>query len=689
LFQRRQRQWSHVAALIACSVLAVTIALLLNLPTPSPLEPIELWTLDLRFRLRPPLPVAKSFSTQQSDALVLIDYDDRAARDYGLGRWPWDRRVHAKLIDLLSKAGARAVMVDLNFAFAARNQAEDKALVNSTRRAGMAIHAVVFKPMKDPDDQQSVPLIPSRHLVHAEAQGSGDLPTGGQLILPLPGLVESAAGLGHIQLPPDRGGVLRRIGLLHPVEGGFLPALALTTALRELQVDPNSVRIERGRGIRFKPRHKHEVVIPLDAHGWTWINYAGEWGTRFKHYPYSWILDRMQSAEGRSKILGLFKDKVVALSNLTTGSGDQVPTPFERDFPTSEVHLHVLSMLLTGQFLHDAKPLETTLSLTLPVLILTIAALSGGPVLIIPAFVAVLGGYLLTVQFFFASKGIILPAVTPLLALTISLVLLLLARFLIVDRERIRFQSALGACLPPQTIRVIQESPDLIPTLLAGRTRELTVLFADIKAFSAFCKRADPLQIQEVLRDYLTAMTVILRDHGGTLDKYMGDGIMAFFGDAEPEGGGAAAEESRVERHAANAVRAGLAMQTKMSELNDWWQSQDHEPHLIRIGINTGLVTVGNMGTKYKWDYTVIGPEVNKAQRFEAAAEPGGLLLAHRTYGLARQQGVLPEDLPAKTVMLEGIGKETNIHAVPPELVPKWTTRSIRSTRRSTHAIGR
>jgi adenylate cyclase len=271
----------------------------------------------------------------------------------------------------------------------------------------------------------------------------------------------------------------------------------------------------------------------------------------------------------------------------------------------------------------------------------------------------------------------ILPAVAPLLALTISLVLLLLTRFLIVDRERIRFQSALGACLPPQTIRVIQESPDLIPTLLAGRTRELTVLFADIKAFSAYCKRADPLQIQEVLRDYLTAMTVILRDHGGTLDKYMGDGIMAFFGDAEPEGGGADAQESRVEHHAAGAVRAGLAMQKKMAELNEWWQAHGQEPHLIRIGINTGLVTVGNLGTKYKWDYTVIGPEVNKAQRLEAAAEPGGLLLAHRTYGLAQRQGVLPEELPAKTVMLEGIGKETNVHAVPPELVAGWTKRSV------------
>ena len=686
VFQRRQRQWSHVAALIACSVLAVAITLLLELATPSPLEPIELWTLDVRFAFRPLLPVAKNFSTDQSDALVIIDYDDRAARDYGLGRWPWDRRVHAKVIDLIRQAGARSVMVDLKFDFPARDRREDEALVRATRLAGMVIHAVLFKPVSGPAGDRSVPVMPPRHLIQAKLQGAGDLPAEGRLILPLPGLVESAGALGHIQLPPDRGGVLRRIGFLHPVKNGFVPGLALAAALRELEVVPDSLHIELGRAIRLTPRHEREVVIPIDAQGRTWINYAGEWGTRFKHYPYSWILDRLQSPQGRAGILNLFKDKLIVLSNLTTGSGDQVPTPFERNFPTSEVHLHILSMLLTRQFLYDATPLERILGLGLPTLILTAAALSGGPVLIIPTYAAVLGAYLLSVQLLFNHGGVILPAVPPLLALTISLVLLLLTRFLIVDRERIRFQSALGACLPPQTIRVIQESPHLIATLLAGRTRELTVLFADIKAFSAYCKRADPLQIQEVLRDYLSAMTVVLRDHGGTLDKYMGDGIMAFFGDAEPEGGGEAVEESRVERHAAAAVRAGLAMQEKMSELNDWWQSQGREPHLIRIGINTGLVTVGNMGTKYKWDYTVIGPEVNKAQRLEATAEPGGLLLAHRTYGLAKQQGVIPEDLPAKSIMLEGIGKETNIHAVPPELVEKWTARSVPFARRSTRA---
>jgi adenylate cyclase len=129
----------------------------------------------------------------------------------------------------------------------------------------------------------------------------------------------------------------------------------------------------------------------------------------------------------------------------------------------------------------------------------------------------------------------------------------------------------------------------------------------------------------------------------------------------------------RVERQAANAVRAGLGMQKKMAELNVAWQRQGQELHRIRIGINTGVVTVGNLGTEYLWDYTVIGQEVNKAQRLEQAADAGGLLISQRTYALVKKQRVLPDGLPPKVVTLKGIGDEGNLYAVSPEMVAQLT----------------
>jgi adenylate cyclase len=678
LFKKQTWHWPHITALVSCGVIALLIPILIESIWPKLLEPIEFKAVDLRFTKRPlagvlePIPSPDGSAQTVSNSIVALDYDEKASREFGLGRWPWDRRVHAQVFDMLRKAGARSVLVDIVFDHPVKDPAEDRALIESTRQAGMIILPVVFKETEGSGTDDFFIKAP-RHLVHAEVEGFGHIPGVGELSLPLPGLIEAAGGLGHIQ-STTVSGAMRRTPLLYATKGGFVPSMALVAALRDLEVDPTSIRVERGKAIRLKPRLSDEVAIPINSEGRVWINYAGEWGKRFIHYPYSWVLTQMKSPAHRARVLNLFKDKHVLVSNLTTVSGsDVIATPFEAEFPTSEAYLHILNMILTKQFLRNASMGELVACYGLPITLLTASALVGGPMIIIPTFLLVTGVYAFVLQHMFSTQSAVLPAVGPLLSVILGLVLLLLTRFFIVDRERVRFQSVLGTCLPPHTLKIIKDSPGLVATLLAGHSRELVILFADIKGFSVFCKKADALQIQRVLRDYLTAMTAVILEHGGTLDKYMGDGIMAFYGDAEPEGGGEAAEENRVEHNAANAVRTALAMQKKMAELNASWMSLGQEPHLIRIGINTGVVTVGNLGTEYLMDYTVIGPEVNKAQRLESAAEPGGILLARRTYALARKQGILPEDLPPKVVNLKGIGEEPDVYPVPPEIVAQLT----------------
>jgi adenylate cyclase len=679
LFKKQTWHWPHIASLITCGIVAAFIPILLDLLWEKDLlEPIEFKAVDMRFKRRPlaavlePVPAPDGSAQTVSNSIVALDYDNKASSELGLGRWPWDRRVHAQVFDMLKKAGARSVLVDIVFDHPVKDPAEDRAMIEATRQAGIVILPVVFKEVEGSGTDEFFTKAP-RHLLHAEVEGFGYIPGVGELSLPLPGLIDAAAGLGHIQ-STTISGAMRRTPLLYATKGGFVPSMALVAALRDLEVDPATIRLERGKAIRFKPRLSDEVVIPINKQGRVWINYAGEWGKRFVHYPYSWVQAQMKSPAHRERVLRLFKDKHVLLSNLTTVSGsDVIATPFEDEFPTSEAYLHILNMILTKQFLRNATTGELVVCYGLPIALLTASALAGGPMIIIPTFLVVTGIYTYTLQHMFNTQSAVLPAAGPLLSLTLGLVFLLLTRFFIVDRERVRFQSVLGTCLPPHTLKIIKDSPGMVATLLAGHSRELVILFADIKGFSVYCKKADALQIQRVLRDYLTAMTAIILEHGGTLDKYMGDGIMAFFGDAEPEGGGEAKEEDRVERNAASAVRTALAMQRKMAELNASWMSLGQEPHLIRIGINTGTVTVGNLGTEYLMDYTVIGPEVNKAQRLESAAEPGGILLARRTYALARKQGVLPEDLPPKVVNLKGIGEEPDAYPVPPEIVAQLT----------------
>jgi len=678
LFKKQTWHWPHIVALISCGVVALLIPIVIDSLWPTLIEPIEFKAVDMRFKRRPlaavlgPVPSPDGSAETVSNSIVALDYDARASGELGLGRWPWDRRVHAQVFDMLKQAGARSVLVDIVFDYPVKDPAEDKAMIEATRRAGNVILPVVFAEAEGSGTDEFFTKAP-QHLLHAEVEGFGYIPGVKELVLPLPGLVAAAAGLGHIQ-STTVSGAMRRTPLLYATKGGFVPSMALVAALKDLEVDPTSIRIERGKAIRLKPRLSDEVSIPINKNGRVWINYAGAWSKRFVHYPYSWVMTQMKSPAHRERVLRLFKDKHVLLSNLTTSAGsDVIATPFDEEFPTSEAYLHILNMILTKQFLRNATSGELVACYGLPITLLTTSALVGGPMVIIPTFLVTLGTYLFVLQHMFTTQSAVLPAVGPLMSLGLGLVFLLLTRFFIVDRERVRFQSVLGTCLPPHTLKIIKDSPGLVATLLAGHSRELVILFADIKGFSVFCKKADALQIQRVLRDYLTAMTAIILEHGGTLDKYMGDGIMAFFGDAEPEGSGEAAEEDRVERNAASAVRTALAMQRKMAELNASWMSLGQEPHLIRIGINTGVVTVGNLGTEYLMDYTVIGPEVNKAQRLESAAEPGGILLARRTYALARKQGVLPEDLPPKVVNLKGIGEEPDAYPVPPEIVAQLT----------------
>lgn len=669
LFPNRVRKPFHQWIVVGGGILALAIPIYISWGWSHLIEPVELWTVDVRFTLRPPIDVAHLPGQPESARLVEIDYDDKAARELGLGRWPWDRRIHAQIVGWLNSGGAQSVILDLLFEFPSRDQEEDSALAEAILKAENVILPVVgdvFDPKsKTPPSAKSSPFVGTQE----EILDSKHLPQISHTTLPFPPLNKTAAQLGHIHRTTDVDGVLRRVPLLYTTEYGVIPALSLATVFHYFKVDLHTLEILPGQTIRFQAPELGDVAIPIDEQGRTWINFTGRWGTHFLHFPYSWLRQQLDPQNPLPQLKAWFQDRAVVVANLTTGSTDQGPTPFEKDFPFGELHLHLLNMIMTKQFLRDATPGEMALCILGPITLLTVLSLVVTPISMLIGGGLLLIAHLFVTQWAFTQGGILLPVIQPTLTIIIGMLLLMAIRFFIVDRERWRFQSILGSCLPPQTVQIIKESPERIPTLLAGHRRELTILFSDIQGFSTYCATADPTKIQKILNDYLNALTFLIRDHGGTLDKYMGDGIMAFFGDAEPEGGGSYAEEERVSRHAGNAVRAGIAMQQKMTELNAEWQQQDLGHHPIRIGINTGTVTLGNMGTDYLWDYTVIGHQVNTAQRLEQESETGGLLLAYRTYTLAVCEGVLPPNLPDKEVTLKGIGVLSRVYMISPEFL--------------------
>ena len=671
-FRHRVRQPVHMLTLLGCGALSLLIPLCLQWAWPTLLEPIELWSLDQRFRLRPSLAVAPDATIEKSPNLVAIDYDDQAARKYGLGRWPWDRRVHAQVLDWLREGEARSVMIDLVFEFPSRDSDEDRSLIQATQQADNVILPVVLHKNGEQGHTLTTDLSASPYIISVNIKGQGKLPEVQEVLSPFPPLDQAAAYLGHIQRTTDPDGVLRRVPLLYSFRGKVIPAFSLAAAFKHLNIDPSTLQVTLGDSLQFHSPELGRIVIPIDNQGRAWINFSGPWGTRFFHFPYSWLKDNLGGDDSRAKLKKWFKDHSVVIGNLTTGSSDQGAIPFERNFPFSEMHLHLLNMIFTKQFLRDATPTETAAAFILPIVILSASAFVAGPIVILTIGFLLLVIYILILQLTFTYSGMLLPAVTPVATLILGLILLLTARYFLVDRERWRFLSILGSCLPPKTVQVISETPSQIPDLLKGRRRELSILFADVKGFSTWSTEVHPTEVQTVLKEYLHAMTLIIRHHGGTLDKYMGDGIMAFFGDAEPDDGGPEEEEKRVQRQVGNAVRASVAMQRKMVELNRSWQNRNMRLHQIRIGINTGVVMIGNLGTEYVWDYTVIGSDVNMAQRLESAAAPGGVLLSPHTAELAIKEGTLPSDLPRKEATLKGIGLHKGLCAITPDLIANW-----------------
>jgi adenylate cyclase len=669
LLPHRIRHWGHGLLLVGCGLLAIVLPVALNGICRGCLETLELWTVDLRFQHRSPLSVAGDQPQLKSAGIAVIDYDDRAASDYGLGRWPWDRRVHAQVLDWLKTAGARVILVDLIFDRTAVDAAEDRALANSTAQIGRVFYPVILQPAVGPQDRArshtlSLPAA-MRHVWPTPETGTRAMPAGYRVIWPFTDLLAGAGGIGHVQRTPDRDGVLRRIPPVFATADGIVPALSLAAALRYLDVDSASVRIEPGKALTFTRRDGVKTVIPIDTQGRMWINYAGPWGKRFPHYSYGWLREQMEQPDGSEALREWFGDKAVILANLTTGSADQGATPLEQEFPLSEVHAHLLNMIVTNQFLRDAGPREAAAAVVLPTAGLTGLALLGGVGLLLPSYLVLLFVGMLVANKVFPG-GVILPVAEPVIALSLALVLLLAARFVLVDRERMRFLAVLGAVLPPHTIRAVQESPERMAQLMAGRRKELTLLFADLQGFTEFCRTADATGVQQVLREYRAELTDILRAHGGTLDKYTGDEVMAFFGDAEPEDGDEQEDSARVARHAANAVRAGLAMQRAMQRLNEQWRARGWGTHLVRIGVNTGHVMVGNFGTASLWQYGVVGSEVNKGKRIENAAPPGGIALAPRTYALARAENVLSSNLQPTQVALKGFEGDDELFLIPP-----------------------
>jgi adenylate cyclase len=340
-----------------------------------------------------------------------------------------------------------------------------------------------------------------------------------------------------------------------------------------------------------------DVVIPTDIRARTLIDYAGPNGT----VPSVPAVDVLQG-----KGLERVKDRLVFVGATALGLFDLRVTPVSPTLPGVEKHASMAANILDGRFI--ARPAWIELveggSLVALPLLLAVVLPTMRPVRSV-VFSVVLGGVLFAVSHVGFRQGLWIPHVYPAVALILTFVGITLYRILTEERQRQFTRRAFQQYVSPEVVERIMQNPQALQ--FGGELRNLTVLFSDIRGFTTFTEKNDPHLVVQMLREYLTQMTRIVIEEGGTLDKYIGDAVMAEFGApiAYPD-------------HALRGCRAALRMNEEVARLQAKWTAEGKEPFRIGLGVNTGNMVVGNLGSEQLFDYTVIGDEVNLGARLES-----------------------------------------------------------------------
>ena len=614
-------------ALVGFATLAIVFVLFAL--DPSPLQRVKLQVFDAFQRAAPWQPA-------EASRVAVIDIDEASIARFG--QWPWPRTDLAELTRRLGKAGARAVAFDIVFAEADRTSPEavasryDDALL-SEKLSELPSHDKRFV-----ESFAALPIVTAYYFLAADKGGRSvepranftikgtlprrKVPTYAGALLPLPAIESASDGIGFVSLQSDMDGIVRRVPLV-AIEGEKLvPSLSLEAIRVAKGIDIPNLLASDGTGETLASPgaavsvNLQDTVIPVNQAGEMWVHFPSETASELIA---AWrvISGEISDEDLAAQVSG----KVVFVGGSAEGLQDLVATPFNESEAGVLVHAAAAEQMLAGHFLTRpdwARGLEAALILLLG------AALS----LLVPRLGAALGAAAALIGivavgglswFAFTGGGYLLDPTWPMLAVITVYAVQTVAGFYREERRRSYIHSAFDRYLSPELVRQIAADPDKLE--LGGEERDMSVLMCDVRGFSRISERYTPREVIEFLIAFLTPMSEILLANKATLDKYIGDAILAFWNAPldDPD-------------HPANAARAALAMIDKTKELNETMDGQTDTvwPDNVKIGIglNTGLCCVGNMGSRERLSYTLIGDTVNVASRLEGLTKQYGVPIA-------------------------------------------------------------
>ena len=579
--------------------------------------------------------------------IVIVDIDEKSLvekENGGEGRWPWPRDRLAQMLDQLFDHYQIAIL-GLDIVFAERDESSGlrvlEALAKKELREVSGFQETLQKIQPQLDyDAIFAAKIKDRPVVlgytftrekEKESGSKGKLPspalppgtfTGKTIAFPvyssftanLPDLQRVATNGGYFTLDPDPDGILRRVPMLTEYAGAYYEPLSLAIVrllLGNVHVVPGypSEKIGSKNYPGLEWLEVGPIKVPVDEAAAALIPYRGKGGREGKSFNYFSAIDVIQGRVAATELKG----KIVLIGTTAPGLLDLRATPVEAVYPGVEVHANIISGML-DQNIKQKPPYVIGAEFILLLIVglgMAVQLPRLNPLKSLLATVAVLSLVLAANLAIFHIGNLVLPLASGLALISLLFALNMSYGYFVEARGKRQITGLFGQYIPPELVDEMAKNPDGFS--MEGESREMTVLFTDVRGFTTISEGLDPKQLSQLMNEFLTPLTEVIYKHRGTVDKFMGDCIMAFWGAplADPN-------------HARNAIMAGLEMHDALAKLKTEFDARGWPEIRIGVGLNTGRMSVGNMGSKLRTAYTVMGDAVNLASRLEGITKEYG-----------------------------------------------------------------
>jgi adenylate cyclase len=622
------------------------------------LDGYEFGSYDSRMRTR-----VENVEESSIDSVVIIDIEQNSIE--GLGNYnDWPHAYHGQLIDVVTSGNPKALLFDIIFdpentfnydlvnALTSKNapqeeylsQATDQYLVSndpsrfvlSTFESQKVYHALVFELEDTLNFQYKMDSEPEGydrpdHLINLPLDQAQRLPIGDRLTNTHMDLINAAKRAGSANFPQDQDGIIRRAPTAIYFEGPnhVYPTLVLAAAMDILGIPADGFDYDFDNLILRLSDTTGTVIreIPIDDQGRMFVNYYGRFKT-FYYLPYMYCFDPEMLDPS------YWEGKVALVGASLPGLMDLRNTPVQETFAGVEVHANVIHSVLQNEFV-SITDAQTNLWALLIICILlgVLVSIPAKPLYTLPVPLLAIAVWVIFTYNAFFNDLKMWEVIRPAISMGGTYLGIFLYNFLIVEKDKRFLKDTFGTYISPELIDQMFDAKE--EPSLGGEEGYHTAFFTDIQSFSAFSEKLSASDLVELLNGYLTEMTNILLDNKGTLDKYIGDAIVAFYGAPAP-----------VDDHEYWACLTAVKMQEGLAELRAKWQGEgDRWPEIVhnmqnRIGINTGPMVTGNMGSTMRMNYTMMGDTVNLAARLEASAKQYGVYIqvAEETYQVCKDK---------------------------------------------------